>query len=176
MSLKKKLKRRDGTTFVELLAAVAILILLSVMLNTGLQLVLRSYYKMTAKAETQLLLSTVADTIAGELRYARDVTVISDTDHSLNTYTSASYGKYTKIGLDEKNRLQVEAASQPKALLSSGVYGERGIYSIQKLEITYNNPSFNVEVEVGDGGEIKASTKLCVRCLNAEQKNEESTS
>ncbi len=174
MSLKKKLKRADGTTFVELLAASAILILLSLMLNTGFQLALRSYYKMTATAEAQLLLSTVADTISGELRYARDVTVKSGEEALLDTYTSVFYGKYTKLELDDGGRLRVQAAGQPKALLSSGVYGENGVYSIRKLVITYAAPSFSVEVEVGDGGEISASTELCVRCLNADQKNEES--
>ncbi len=73
--MKKKLRSGRGTTMVEMLAAVLVLIFLSMMLNTGLNLALNSYHRMISRSECQVLLSTAADTLINELRFARDMKI-----------------------------------------------------------------------------------------------------
>ena len=70
--MKKKLKSSAGFSLVEMLCAVAVLMLLCVMVNTGLSVAMKTYFDLTAESETQLLLNTLTDAIAGELRYAHE--------------------------------------------------------------------------------------------------------
>lgn len=69
--LRQKLKNSRGLTLVEMIAAVGVLALLGLMLNTGLSMAQDSYNKMTGEAESQLLLSTLTDLLSNELRYHR---------------------------------------------------------------------------------------------------------
>ena len=48
--MRKKLRGEGGLTLVELLAAVVILILLGLLLNTGLQMAVRTYRAVTAQS------------------------------------------------------------------------------------------------------------------------------
>lgn len=164
---KRVLRGRRGSTLVELLAAAGVLILFSLMVNTGLQLAAKSYYKMTARAETQLLLSTVSNVITDELRYARDIK--SGGDGGLLTYTSDSYGVLTSIGLDGEGRLQADVGGTKKRLLATGAYGEDGAYRITELSITYAQPNFRIKVTVADGDGIEAEAEFSVRCLNEKE-------
>ena len=66
--MRRKLRAEKGVTLVEMLACAVILVLLGLMLNTGIQVAARSYHAITAKAETQLLLSTITDALADDLR------------------------------------------------------------------------------------------------------------
>ena len=52
--MKKKLKSSAGFSLVEMLCAVAVLMLLCVMLNSGLSAAMKTYYDLTAEAETPL--------------------------------------------------------------------------------------------------------------------------
>ena len=62
-----------GLTLVETLCAVAILVLLGLLVNTGLNLAMRGYRELTAQSELELLGSTLTSALADELRYAREV-------------------------------------------------------------------------------------------------------
>ena len=72
--MRRKLAGQGGLTLVEVLAAAVILVLLGLIVNAGMQMALSSYRAMVAQSETGLLLSTLADTLADDLRYA-EVTV-----------------------------------------------------------------------------------------------------
>ena len=76
--MRKKLSRSEGLTLVEMLAAVVILVLLGLILNAGLHMALNSYRTMCAQSETELLLSTLLNTLADDLRYASDVEPVGD--------------------------------------------------------------------------------------------------
>lgn len=165
--MKKKLRGQKGVTLVEMLAAVAVLSLLGVMLQTGLQLALKSYHTMTAEAETQLLLSTVSDAIADELRYARD---IRNENGAFKDYTSVSYGRRTALRVTD-GQLIASPAGNDKRVISTGAYGN-GVYSIEEMEITYVAPIFHIHVKVSEAGGISAETDFSVRCLNAEPETE----
>lgn len=165
-SMKSILRSRRGTTLVELLAATAVLILFSLMVNSGMQLALQSYHRMTAEAETQLLLSTVSDVIADELRYARNIK--SEADGALQTYTSDTYGVQTNILLDD-GQLQVDAGGTMKRLLATGAYGTDGAYRITELSIKWEQPNFKIKIKVADKSGIEAATELSIRCLNEKE-------
>lgn len=99
MAMRKKLRNEQGTTFVEMLAAVLVLIFLSLMINTGLNLGLNAYRRMISHSECQVLLSTAADTLINELRFARDMEFEADTPsdppvsgRQLVSYRSRSVG------------------------------------------------------------------------------------
>lgn len=68
--MRKKLKDTGGLTMVEMLCTVVILILLILMMNTGMHMAVRNYYYLTSESETELLLSSLTDTLADKLRYA----------------------------------------------------------------------------------------------------------
>ena len=56
--MRKKLNSESGLTLVEMLCAVAILVLLVLLLSTGMQMALRTYRDIVAQSEVDLLLST----------------------------------------------------------------------------------------------------------------------
>lgn len=165
--MREKLREEQGLTLVEMLCAVAILILLGLMLNTGLQMAIRSYQDITASSEVQLLLSTLSDALADDLRYARDVT--TDEDGRLLSYNSDSYnngGSTASLAIDENGR--VTASGQ--RVLPDGAYGN-GTYKVQTMNITYvtkpNGSYFTIELKVAQTeGTISAGTEFTVRCLS----------
>lgn len=179
--MREKLKREEGLTLVEMLAAVVILILLGLMLNTGLQMAVRSYHSLTAEAETQLLASTLADALADDLRYARDVVTgnaetVTNEDgtttevYPLDTYTSDSYGTNTAI---EAQSGDGQVYANGKRVLPPGAYGPgategEGAYRVEELAITCGaNSCITIHIKVKEAkGDISAEAELTVRCLN----------
>lgn len=179
--LKKKLCGSKGFTLVEMTAAVLILVLLVLILNTGLDLAVKSYRTMTAESETELLMSSLSDAIYDELRYARDINAdadyaggtpsgLADTPDpaaaitgNLERYTSVSFGRNTTLSLQNG---QLYASG--KRLLAAGAYGN-GDYSIEQLEITYDKEArvFTVKLTVGGVDNIKAATEFKIRPLNS---------
>lgn len=163
--MRKKLNAEDGLTLVELLAATVVLILLGLLLNTGLQMTVRSYRTITAQSEVELLLSTAVDTLADDLRYAREV-VGSGTSF---TYNSDSYGANTSFTLDEKGQIVANGLR----VLPTGAYGSGGAYKVTKLAVTFDGSeeiTFTIRLEVETAsGNIRAETPadgVTVRCLN----------
>lgn len=84
-----RLRDSGGFTLVELLAACVVLILLGLILSAGLSVAAKSYHDVTAESEAQLLLSTLADAVMDDLRFARDLELNGS---ELVSYTSDSYG------------------------------------------------------------------------------------
>ena len=88
MRLKQILKNQSGFMLVEMLCAVLVLGILGLLLNSGMMMAMRNYHELTAASEVQVLLSTLADALIDDLRYARDVQVVGD---DLQSYASDSY-------------------------------------------------------------------------------------
>lgn len=158
--MKRKLADDRGLTLVESLCTVVILILLGLMLNTGLNLAVKTYHDVTADSETQLLLSTAVAALSDELRYARSVQVNGT---ALKSYNSTSYGDNVTITYDSG---QILAGGM--RLLPAGAY-RNGLYKVTQLDITYAAPCFTVHLKVAeaDGG-ASAETTVTVRCLDGE--------
>ena len=180
--MKRKLRNNSGVTLVEMLAVTVILILLGLMLNTGLMMAVGSYHDLTAEAEVWLLLSTAADALTDELRYARNVqTVPAETEdlaagipsgeeaapgiRELDSYNSDSFGPLTALTLGEDGQIYAGG----RRLLPPGAY-RNGDYKIEKMEIIYvpEDACFQVTLKVigGRTGSISAEAAWMVRCLN----------
>lgn len=164
--MRKKLNSESGLTLVEMLCAVAILVLLVLLLGTGMQMALHTYRDIVAQSEADLLLSTAVDALADDLRYARDVT--TGADGRLSGYTSDSFGKGASIELDDKSQIVVNGMR----LLPTGAYGLNEAYRVdkEKMSIQYVEPNFTITLRVVTKDErISAETSVTVRCLNAKK-------
>lgn len=178
--MARKWKDSRGLTLVETLCAVAILILLGLLINTGLHLAVRSYQDITAQEELELLAASLSDVLADELRYAKFLK--TDGDGNLQRYHSERYNgekRYTELSIgkgseeDKKNKGQLYANNY--RVLPSGAYGSEGAYVIgtndgtSGLKITYDEGTglFTVDLTVKQAeGELSAKAHFTVRCLN----------
>ena len=174
--MRKKLKDASGLTMVEMLCAVAILVLLCLMMNTGISMAVKSYRDITAESETELLLSSLADALADKLRYCV-VTVNDD-----GSYKETSIGEVTVspalpdppgpnaipegVILVGGNRLLPDSAYGDS---SGGAYIGRYKVTEAAVEpaISGTTVTFKVElkVEAASAG-VKKELTLTVRCLN----------
>ena len=150
-----------------------VLVLLGLMLNTGLQMALNSYRTVVAQSEAELLLSTAVDTLADDLRFAREVI---GTDGGDFTYTSDSFGEGTQLTVGEKGSpYEGQILANGARFLSTGAYGVKGAdgtraYKIETMTITPKkaNNTFEIYLKVVAAVDksISAETKVTVRCLN----------
>lgn len=69
-ALGAKWRSGSGLSLVEALCTTALLVLLCLMPGTGIQAASRACREITAQAETRLLLNTLVNAMAGQLRYA----------------------------------------------------------------------------------------------------------
>ena len=186
--MKKKFNSKAGLTLVELLAVMAILVLLGLMMTTGLRMALRTYQSIVAQSEVELLLSTAVDALADDLRYAWDFEASEDVAHGnanvTFTYYSDSYGEKTRLDLDDDGQIVAKSVGNQEGwrVLPTGAYGSRTSfesYEVTDLRITHNaDPvtreiTFTIELtvaaETSDGTSVSASTPeggVTVRCLN----------
>lgn len=169
--MRRKWSETAGLTLVEMLCAVAILILLGLLLNTGLQMAVKSYRNITAASETQLLLSTAVDALTDELRYAQDAVQVGETA----VFTSDSFGPGTSFTCSGEGQLVTNNGGR---LLPPGAY-RRGAYEIVAPDgvtsapsVSYDKDSwtFTIRLRVQEtGGGVCAETPaegVTVRCLN----------
>lgn len=167
--MERKGKDSRGFTLVEMLCATVILVLLGLLVNTGLNLAVKSYREVTAQSEVELLLSTLTNALTDELHYARDVKQLADGGliqfHSHRYNYSGNF--YTIIRLDKGKLYAGDYQMVPDGAYSHGTYEipEDG------LTITFNKDTrvFEVKLKVQQaGGGISAGTEFTVRCLNPE--------
>ncbi len=161
--LVKKLRARGGLTLIETLAAAVVLTLLCLALNSGMNIAVHAYRSMIAESETQLLLSTAADALTQELRYAAPA---QSTPGPLDEYTSASYGPGAKIKIDADGHLTVNDAP----LLPTGVYGKNDVYDLSfvgdGIQYDPNTKLFTFTLRAAQGDLAGAEQEFTVRCLN----------
>ena len=158
----KKLRAQSGLTLIETLAAAVVLTILCLALNSGMNIAVHTYRAMIAESETQLLLSTAADALTQELRYAEPTQPDAG---PLDTYNSASYGPGAKIVIDGGHLMVNDLP-----LLSSGVYGKNDVYDLSFGDggLTYDPATglFTFTLRAEQAGLASAEQKFIVRCLN----------
>ena len=164
----RKLKNSGGVSVVEMLCAVLILTLLCLMVNTGMQMAVKSYRDVTAESETQLLLNSLADALSDKLRFA--VVTVKD---------GATVCSIGEIKLDANGMVVVEEKNADgetvtKYFLPKGAYGN-GRYEAKTAEVTCavagDVATFTVKLAVKEvAGSIGAETELTIRCLNPVKK------
>ena len=200
--MRKKLKSAAGLTLVEMMCAVAILVLLVLMMNTALHMALDAYRKITSESETQLLISSITDALNDKLRYAvveetRDATTgnvtgrrIFITEYS-NIGIAGSGNGVTTVTVDVNNQITVDG----KKLLPDGAYGipvdsaYTGRYVVERVKsdtgtdlplVTYDEPAvdggtpgFKVKFAVKDTKlDISKTAEFTIRCLSPVKKEE----
>ena len=176
--MRRKVKDNSGLTLVEMMCAVLILVLLSLMLNSGLSMAIKTYQGITAESETQLLLSSLSDALADKLRYC--VVYVDDA----GDYHSSSIGEVQAAG--GKIVVYEPDTGEEKPFLPDGAYGNpdgfyKGNYQVTMgsaapggadsatLRETYQKDtnSFTVRLTVKDVNlNITKTRELTVRCLN----------
>lgn len=167
--MREKLRDSSGLTFVEMLCATAILVLLCLMMNTGIQMAVTNYRMLTGEAEAQLLLSSLSDALADKLRYC--VVTVNGTS---GVYTGCSIGDLTGIISDPTTR---HVTVNGKELLPEGAYGLEERYQVTDASVTEpaytagTRPVFTVKLEVRDTQtNLSKKANLTVRCLNPVKK------
>lgn len=172
--MARKWKDSRGFTLVETLCAVAILVMLGLLINTGLHLAMRSYRDLTAQSELELLAASLSDALADELRYAQRMK--TGEGNTLAHYHSERYNMEntdatTVLGPKKKDG---QLYANEYRILPSGAYGN-GAYIIPEensegqpgFQITYQNGLFTVDLTVKQAeGELSARARFTVRCLN----------
>ncbi len=172
--MARKWKDSRGLTLVEMLCAVAILVLLGLLINTGLQLAVHSYQDITAQEELELLAASLSNALADDLRYAKFPE--TGAGKSLRNYHSERYNgnqmhTVLSIGTGDENdgKDKGQLYANDYRMLPSGAYGSGGAYVIPEdgLKITYENGIFTVNLTVKQAaGELSAQAHFTVRCLN----------
>ena len=163
-----KQKRIAGMTLVELLCALAVVLLVSAGMVLGVSLAVRSYERSVAGSEAQVLCSTLETIVSDELRYAGTVSVAED---GSVRYFSRSYGQNASLYADgQSGQLTVETpdnlAEPTHKLLPSRTYP----YGLRAaLTIGYSEPEgiFHVSLQVMNRqGETLSETEFDVERLN----------
>ena len=76
--IKNKINRSAGFTLTEMLATIAILIMVSGGLATGIGLGVKQYNKLMKRSEAQILLSTIQSAVSNELAYSDSPRLLND--------------------------------------------------------------------------------------------------
>ena len=85
-----KQKKKAGLTMVELLCALAVLLLVAACMVVGVSLAVRSYDRSLASSEAQVLCATLQTTVSDELRYSG--TLFYDQTGRLTGFFSQEHG------------------------------------------------------------------------------------
>ena len=100
-----KQKKKAGLTMVELLCALAVLLLVAACMVVGVSLAVRSYDRSLASSEAQVLCATLQTTVSDELRYSG--TLFYDQTGRLTGFFSQEHG-----GEDAKDGFQTDENGQ----------------------------------------------------------------
>lgn len=169
--MKEKIENTGGLTLVEMLCAVVILVLLCLLMNTGMQMAARSYDRLTAESETQLLFGSLSDALTDKLRYC----VVTE-NHDPAGVGAPEY-KYSIGALDVTSGMVLVGGDK---LLPDGAYGTgRWEYSVEYIEeggnklplVMYEKGNFMVNFKVvwEKDKSVSAQTPeggLVIHCLN----------
>ena len=93
---KNKLRSRRGVSLTEMLTAVLVLSLVTLVVAAGVNSATSVYRRSVALSDAQTLSSTLSIALMDELRYARDV----ETNGTAVTFTSNTFGEGVSVGTD----------------------------------------------------------------------------
>ena len=168
--MRKKLDSSGGFTLVEMLCAVAILTLLCLMLGTGMQAAMETYREITAESETQLLLNTLVDANADELRYAHGAETDGSGALTYNDGRSLTIRDGRVLAGDEELLPTGKAGSGPGGAYHGGAYQAEEIAGREFLSFDPAASCFTLHLKVTwKDGDISAETPedgVVIRCLN----------
>ena len=85
MNIRKKLKSRAGFTLAETLLAVAILMLVSVIVATGIPVARKAYEKVVLSSNAETMLTTAISSLRNELGTAAEIKLDDSNEYCWNT-------------------------------------------------------------------------------------------
>ncbi len=168
----KKLHCKKGLTITEMLCVLVVVVLLSAILVTGVQMGVKFFTQTVARSEAKVLCSTLSSAVKDELRYAQFV----NGEGANFSYTSEKLGNNTKLSVDpDTGYLMISNNSGTKLLIGKGAYtyGARA-----DLSINYNKTTniFTVTITVqSKGGTTLEETSFQIKRLNSGIAKGEST-
>lgn len=118
-----KLKSRKGFSLVEMLIAMLILTMMSMVACMGITTALQDRAKAIAVADAQTVASTAAQAVADQVRYGQ----ISDVQESYIELTSSTYGSKVKLKLDGGRLVAEDASGHTYALLGEKAYSNLSV-------------------------------------------------
>ena len=128
--LLKKIRSAKAFSMSEMLVATLILGLMTTAMASGISASIRIYHDSVTYSEKRMLLSTLAESISTELRYAKEAEVKSvsnpeDKKYQLQDYTSPNFGFDSKIEVSSDGRITVKGSD----LVGDGVYSKNKLLS-----------------------------------------------
>lgn len=115
MKAARKLESRSGFTLAETLLAVAILLLVSVIVATGMPAARQAYEKVVLASNAEVLLSTAASTLRDELGTAWKVEEYEGPYGKGITYFSADTGTRATLTVDSGGKITLKEYSSATA-------------------------------------------------------------
>lgn len=160
-----KIKTKQGMSIVELLSAIAVMLLVSVVLVTGVRLGVKAYTKSVSMSEAQVLCSTLTTIVSDDLRYAGTVTL--NTDGSIETIFVQGKGKGNYIQNDDGQVVFHRKTENDDAkLLGKGSY-PYGLKAEVTVTMDGSEKIFNAEVKVmSKNDNVLSSSTFQVKPLN----------
>lgn len=157
-------KRCAGFTLVEMLCAIVVLILVSMLMAVGVRLGVESYVTSVSASEAQVLCSTLRTTVSDELRYSG--TVVSDSSgirfFSRTHGNEAGDSKEVGFSQDENGRVTLGGTK----LLPNKAYPYGLQATVELTAYDESNGIFHVAVEVTRNGHVLSEATFEVQRLN----------
>ena len=156
---KRTARKNGGFTLVELLCTIVVLLLISALMVTGIQLGVRTLRRSVTASESQVLCSTLKTVVSDELRYSGTITQTADGF----AFFSQNYGEAVSFTTNEDGQVLLGGNKLlPKRSYPYGMQAAVTIRSYQPLTRV-----FDVEITVldRDGGTL-AETSYQVKQLN----------
>ena len=167
----KRLLNKKGFSFVEMIAAIAVLALMGVGLTTGLGAATDTYTDMMFTANAQVLEDSINTAFANTLRYASDV---KDNAHfASDEYPSMLLGGHVECNSQGRIMLVADddtVTEQSSWLLSDKTYTG---YKVTDFSLTYASSTgmFNCTYRITDGSHAKTDCGFVYRNIEGSRSN-----
>ena len=162
-------KSRGGFTLVEMLCAIVVLILVSMLMVTGVRLGVDSYAKSVSYSEAQVLCSTLKTTVSDELRYSGSVLLDADDKVTPKGFFSQTYTNQTNPnqfpGFSQDENGRVLLGGNKLLPNKSYPYGLKASVTLERYDKTTR--VFHVKITVTRTTQTLAETEFDVQQLNA---------
>lgn len=142
--LNKKKSAARGYTLVEVIVCFALIGLFMAAAATVLLMYMDTAYKMSSMNRTQMLTTTLMDTISGEVTSAADTKFSEDNSSELRIIITQEAGKPDRLSFTDKNGYPVDICVNDK----------------KQLVLEYTEPGKDVPTEWGYGNNVYRSNEV----------------
>lgn len=127
MKIRRKLKSRGGFSLAEMLIAMLILTMMSMVACMGISTAMQDRAKAITVADAQTVASTAAQALADQVRYGQ----ISEVEADYIELTSSTYGSKVKLRLDGGRLVAEDTSGKRYALLGEKAYSDLNVDSLE---------------------------------------------